>query len=83
LNYAGIKPDLVNYVCDLAKSKQGKFMPGSHIPIYAPEQVDWTELDVVLVLPWNIASEVKTQLSANLKPGALFATAVPCLKIDI
>lgn len=81
LNYAGVKPDLVEYVCDLAQAKQGKFMPGSHIPICHPEQVNWADLDFVVILPWNLASEVKSQLDAHVKPGAMFVTAVPNLTL--
>jgi hypothetical protein len=82
LNYAGVKPDLIEFVCDLAQAKQNKCMPGSHIPICDPKQVNWSELDFVVVLPWNIASEVKAQLSAHLKTGALFVTAVPKLTVS-
>ena len=82
LNYAGVKPDLIEFVCDLAQAKQNKFMPGSHIPICDPKQVNWSELDFVVVLPWNIASEVKAQLSAYLKSGTLFVTAVPKLTVS-
>lgn len=82
LNYAGVKPDLVDFVCDLAQAKQNKFMPGSHIPICDPKRVSWSELDFVVVLPWNIVSEVKAQLSAHIKPGALFVTAVPSLTVN-
>lgn len=83
LNYAGVKPDLVEFVCDLAQAKQNKFMPGSHIPICDPKQVNWSELDFVVVLPWNIASEIKAQLSANSQFGALFVTAVPKLTVSL
>jgi hypothetical protein len=65
----------------LAQAKQNKFMPGSHLPICDPKQVNWSELDFVVVLPWNIAEEVKAQLSAYLKPGALFVTVVPKLMV--
>lgn len=82
LNFAGIKPDLVEFVCDLAQAKQNKFMPGSHIPIYDPKKINWSELDFVLILPWNIASEVEDQLSSYLKPGALFVKAVPNLIVN-
>ena len=81
LNYAGVKPDLVEFVCDLAQAKQNKFMPGSHILICDPKRVNWSELDFVVILPWNIASEVKAQLSAHLKPGSLFVTAIPKLTV--
>ena len=83
LNYAGVKPDLVEFVCDLAQAKQNKFMPGSHIPICDPNRVNWSELDFVVVLPWNIASEVKAQLSNQIKPGTLFVTAIPNLKVSL
>jgi hypothetical protein len=81
LNYAGVKQDLLEFVCDAAQAKQNKFMPGSHIPICDPKHVNWSELDFVVVLPWNIASEVKEQLSAHLKPSASFVTAVPNLAV--
>ena len=55
LNYAGIKPDLLPYVCDAAPSKQGKFMPGSHIPICQPAELVKRKPDTVLILPWNIS----------------------------
>ncbi len=83
LNFAGVKPDLVEFVCDLAQAKQNKFMPGSHIPIYDPKEINWSELDFVLILPWNIASEVEDQLSRHLKPGALFVKAVPNLIVSL
>ena len=58
LNYAGIRPDLLPYVCDAAPSKQGKYMPGSHIPILSPEILKDRKPDYILILPWNIATEV-------------------------
>lgn len=81
LNYAGVKPDLLPYICDAAPSKQGKFMPGSHIPIVAPEVLSRNEVDTVLILPWNIASEVRQQLSQFKEAGGTFITAVPTLEI--
>lgn len=77
LNYAGVRPDLLPYVCDAAVSKQGKFMPGSHIPIYAPEALRENRPDDVIILPWNIAREVRTQLAALARSGTRFVTAVP------
>ena len=79
LNYAGVKPDLLPFVCDVATSKQGKFMPGSHIPIFGPEAIIDARPDYVLILPWNIASEVKDKLAPEL-PGTPFMTAVPEIK---
>ena len=60
LNYAGVRRDLLPYVCDAAPSKQGKFLPGSHIPIL-PSALKERRPDLVLILPWNIAEEVIQQ----------------------
>jgi hypothetical protein len=79
LNYAGVRPDLLPYVCDAAGSKQGKYMPGSHIPIRAPEAL-WDEPpNYVVILPWNIADEVRAQLHDLVDRGTCFVTAVPQL----
>lgn len=77
LNYAGIKPDLLPFVCDAAPSKQGKFMPGSHIPILPPAALREQPPDYVLILPWNIASEVTEQYADLESLGTRFLTAVP------
>jgi SAM-dependent methyltransferase len=82
LNYAGVKPDLLPFVCDAAKAKQGQFMPGSHIPIWPPEKLLEVKPDYVLILPWNIAEEVKGQNSELAKSGTKFVTAVPELQIS-
>jgi hypothetical protein len=77
LNYAGVKPDLVPFVCDAAGSKQGKFMPGSHIPILEPSALANYQPDYVLILPWNIAAEVQQQNAVLRENGVRFVTAVP------
>jgi SAM-dependent methyltransferase len=82
LNYAGIKPDLLPFVSDAATAKQGKFMPGSHIPILPPAELDAHRLDYLVILPWNIAAEVKQQNAKLAELGTKFVTAVPSLKID-
>ncbi len=72
INYAGIGPDLLEYVCDASESKQGKFLPGSHIPIYAPEKLNETQPDWVVIFPWNIAKEV-SEFQAHIKEwGGIF-----------
>ncbi len=82
LNYAGVKSDLLAYVCDAAPSKQGKFMPGSHIPIVSPEMLRDTRPDTVLILPWNIATEVAQQLSHVVAAwGGRLAVAVPAMRM--
>jgi len=74
LNYAGIKADLLPAVADQAKSKQGKFLPGSHIPILPPSQLLQLKSDKILVLPWNLISEIKSELK-----GISLVTAIPVL----
>ena len=81
LNYAGVKPDLLAFVCDAALAKQGKYMPGSHVPILPPSDLEKITPDYVLILPWNIAEEVKQHNLALPLLGAKFVTAVPELKL--
>lgn len=80
LNFAGIKPDLLPVVVDAAFAKQNKFMPGSHIPIRPPEILRGQRPDYVLILPWNIADEIKEQLADLAKQGTRFVAAVPELR---
>ena len=77
LNYAGVKPDLIEFVCDAAQAKQGKFLPGSHIPILHPNEMLNRQFDCVLILPWNIAPEVLQQNAALKATGVRFVKAVP------
>jgi SAM-dependent methyltransferase len=76
LNYAGVRCDLLPYVCDAAALKQGKFLPGSHIPILAPSALAERRPDVILILPWNIANEIVSDF-ANSQPSARFVAAIP------
>jgi hypothetical protein len=81
LNYCGIKPDLLPFVCDAAPAKQGKYMPGSHIPILPPTAIKETKPDFIVILPWNIADEVISQNSFAREWGGKFVIAVPKLTI--
>jgi SAM-dependent methyltransferase len=81
LNYAGVKPDLLPFICDAAASKQGKYMPGSHIPILPPSALVERRPDSLLILPWNLAAEVRQQNAALAARGTRFVTAVPRLEI--
>jgi SAM-dependent methyltransferase len=81
LNYAGVKTDLLPFVYDAAKAKQGQFMPGSHIPILPPERLAEVEPDFVLILPWNISEEVIKQNERVRRWDGRFVTAVPALEI--
>ena len=75
LNYAGIRADLLPAVADRAPSKQGKLLPGSHIPVISPEQLATEAADTLLVLPWNLIDELRQQL-----PGTELVTAIPELR---
>ena len=79
LNYAGVKPDLLPLVCDAAVAKQGKFLPGSHIPILPPAALEQYRPDYVIILPWNIAEEVISQLTGLGAGETQFVTAIPTL----
>lgn len=76
LNYAGIRRDLVSAVADRARSKQGRFLPGSHIPIISPSELAEHNPETLLVLPWNIIEEVADQW-----PKSRLITAIPELRI--
>lgn len=82
INFSGVKPDLLPAVCDAAPSKVGKLLPGSHIPIVSPEEITRQKPDYVLILPWNLANEIKGQLHQVSEWGAKFVTAVPELNIQ-
>lgn len=81
LNYAGVKPDLLPFVCDAASAKQGRYLPGSHIPILPPSAMMEDIPDYVLILPWNIAAEVRQQNVELIERGVRFVTAVPKLEV--
>jgi len=81
LNFAGVRPDLLPFVCDAAAAKQGKYLPGSHIPVLAPEALTDNRPDFLVILPWNIAAEVRAQLSDLRKNGTKFVTAIPEISI--
>src|ERR1019366_564995 len=63
LNYCGIKNDLIDFVVDINPHKQNKFLPASHIPVVAEIEIKKTKPDYVLILPWNLKSEITLQLS--------------------
>jgi SAM-dependent methyltransferase len=82
LNFAGVRPDLLPCVVDRSPGKQGRFMPGSRIPIVAPSVLKEDPPDVVLVLPWNLLDELSEQIAALLPAtGTRIAVAVPELRL--
>jgi SAM-dependent methyltransferase len=80
LNYCGIDSDLISFVVDLNPHKQGNYLPGSRIPIVGVEQLDENTPDVLLILPWNLAIEIKAQLSSLTNAGMKLLRAVPSLE---
>ena len=81
LNYAGIRPDLLPYVVDKNPNKQGKYLPGSRIPIVSEDHLRERRPDYVVILPWNLKAEIMEQLSYVRDWGGRFVTAVPELQI--
>ena len=81
LNYAGVRSDLMPFVFDAAASKQGKFMPGSHIPILPPDLLPKYQPDYLVILPWNIANEVIEQNARLEKLGTRFVIVIPSLRV--
>lgn len=81
MNFAGIKPHLMPWVVDLNPAKQGKFLPGSRIPIVAEDCLRTERPDYVVIWPWNIREEVEVQLDYIREWGGQFVTAVPRLTV--
>ena len=81
LNHCGIRSDLLSYTVDRSPVKQGKFLPGTHIPIYAPERLSETKPDYILVLPWNLREEISHQLSYAHSWEARLVFPIPELEI--
>lgn len=82
MNYAGARPDLISFVVDRSPAKQGKYMPGSRIPIVHENQLAVVKPDYVIILPWNLKTEITKQLDYIRAWGGQFVTAVPELKIE-
>ena len=81
LNHCGIRSDLLSYTVDRSPWKQGKFLPGTHIPIHAPERLAETRPDYVLVLPWNLREEISQQLAYVRSWGGRLVFPIPALEI--
>lgn len=77
LNYAKITPEELSAVADRSPSKIGKLIPGSGIPVVAPDQLREIDPDFVIIFPWNIATEIIQQLSTELKPSTKFVKLIP------
>jgi hypothetical protein len=77
LNYCGIRSDFLDYVVDRNPYKHGRFLPGTHVPIFAPERIDETRPDYVLILPWNLKAEIMKQLAHVREWGGRFIVPIP------
>jgi len=81
LNFAGIKKDLLGFVVDRNPMKQGKYLPGSRIPVYSEDKLLDEKPDYILILPWNLKNEISKQLEYTRDWGCKLVTALPELKI--
>jgi SAM-dependent methyltransferase len=81
LNYCGVRRDFLDYTVDLNPRKQGRYLPGSHIPIRAPRAIHEDHPDIVLILPWNLKTEIVAQLSYIGEWGGRFAARTPELEL--
>jgi hypothetical protein len=77
LNYCGIREDFVDFTVDRNPYKHGRFLPGTHIPIFPPERLDAAKPDYILILPWNLKDEIMKQLSYARSWGAKFIVPIP------
>jgi SAM-dependent methyltransferase len=77
LNYCGIRTDYIDYTVDRNPYKQGKFLPGTHIPIFSPDKIKETKPDLILILPWNFKAEIMKQLTYIRGWGGRFVVPIP------
>jgi 2-polyprenyl-3-methyl-5-hydroxy-6-metoxy-1,4-benzoquinol methylase len=77
LNYCGVRSDLLEYTVDRSPHKQGRFLPGVHIPVYPPERIMQSKPDYVLILPWNLKEEIAAQMAAIRAWGGRFVVPIP------
>ncbi|MFZ0519762.1 MAG: class I SAM-dependent methyltransferase [Candidatus Acidiferrales bacterium] len=82
LNYCGIGKDLIEYTVDRSPYKQGRFLPGSRIPIFHPDRIRETKPDYVVILPWNLKDEIVNQLQYVREWGGRFVIPIPKLIVD-
>jgi len=73
--------ELVRFVADASPHKQGRYLPGTHIPVLAPSHIEETKPDFIVIFPWNLRDEIAGQLGYTRKWGAKFVTAIPELQI--
>jgi SAM-dependent methyltransferase len=81
LNYCGIRSDFVDYTVDRSPHKQGRFLPGTRIPIHGPDRLRETRPDYVLILPWNLKEEIMEQMADIRSWGGRFVVAIPEVRV--
>ena len=81
LNYCGIRSDFMDYTVDLSPHKQGRYLPGTRVPIFAPDHIRETRPDYVLILPWNLKEEIMAQMSDVRSWGGKFVVAIPEVQV--
>ena len=81
LNYCGIRGDFLEYTVDRSPHKQGNFLPGTRIPILAPERIRETRPDYVLILPWNLCDEIAKQMGFIREWGGRFVVPIPEVRV--
>jgi len=81
LNYCGIGTDFIDFTVDRSPYKQGKFLPGTHIPIFAPDMIRQSRPDYVLILPWNVKEEIIQQMSDVRSWGGQFVVPIPEVRV--
>lgn len=81
LNYCGVREDFIDYVVDRSPHKQGCFLPGTHIPVHAPEKIALTRPDYLLILPWNLRDEIVSQMGFIRDWGGKFVVPIPQVEV--
>ena len=81
LNYCGIRGDFLDYTVDRSPHKQGRFLPGTHIPVHHPDKIRETRPDYVLILPWNLKEEVMAQMADIRQWGGKFVVPIPRVEV--
>ena len=81
LNYCGIRQDFIDFTVDRSLAKQGQYLPGTHIPVFAPEKIDESRPDYVLILPWNIRDEIIGKMGHIRDWGGKFVVPIPSVEV--
>jgi hypothetical protein len=81
LNYCGVRADLLEYTVDRSPHKQGRYLPGTHIPVHSPDMILRTKPDYVLILPWNLQTEIVEQMQQVRGWGGRFVVPIPQARV--